>query len=491
MLKDKILDLLNRSEFMTLSTSVAGNASAANVYFANDGLDIYFFTFNPSRKAVQISMNPKVQCVIRPDGEDGIKELQIDAYASKVIDKNEAEKAKKAILKVTDAFSEYMHDEFLITNDVIGYYKIKPTTIKYVDFFAEKQFEWMEISENRMGFFQEVKTNIVNTVKYWVTVVRAPFLTATIAPIMLGSAIAYKQFGVFDWSTFWVVMLGAVCAQIGTNNINDYFDHKSRNDEMNKLASPFNGGSRAIQSGLITPTNMLLSSIYFFTATILIGLYLNNQFFDGQIDSTLMYLGYLGVFLGIMYTGFFKLAYNGLGDLAVFIGFGPLMVYGAALMQNLSIAPTQTIDPIVTLLYSAPVGIFIALVLFINCFQDYNADKAANKNSWVVKLAGPSDKANYRRPFSVWRNLMFLSFLLIIGASVYAGNYFTLIALIPMLIFNFASKKGTEWLTEWEKQDANLQQLPYELLIVNVSTIGIHFLTGVLLTVGVLLSVWI
>ena len=86
---------------------------------------------------------------------------------------------------------------------------------------------------------------------------------------------------------------------------------------------------------------------------------------------------------------------------------------------------------------------------------------------------------------------MFLSFLLIIGASVYASNYFTLIALIPMLIFNFASKKGTEWLTEWEKQDANLQQLPYELLIVNVSTIGIHFLTGVLLTIGVLLSVWI
>jgi len=97
MLKDKILDLLNRSDFMTLSTSVAGNSSAANVYFANDGLDIYFFTFNPSRKAVQISMNPKVQCVIRPDGEDGIKELQIDAYASKVTDKDEVERAIKKV----------------------------------------------------------------------------------------------------------------------------------------------------------------------------------------------------------------------------------------------------------------------------------------------------------------------------------------------------------------------------------------------------------
>ena len=491
MLSEKIQDFLDRANFMTLSTSVAGNASAANVYYANDGTDIYFFTFNPSRKAVQISVNPKVQCVIRPDGEDGIKELQIDGYAHKITDKDEANKAREAILNVTEAFSDFMHDEFLIQNDVVGYYKIKPTVIKYVDFFAEEKFEWMELPENRPSFISEVKSNITNTLKYWAAVVRAPFLTATIAPILLGSAIAYKQFGSFDWGVFWLVMFGGIFAQIGTNNINDYFDHRSRNDEMNKLASPFNGGSRSIQSGLITPTNMLLLSIGFFSATFFIGLEMNNQFFNGDWNSPLMYLGYLGLFLGIMYTGFLKLAYNGLGDLAVFIGFGPLMVYGAAFMQNQAVAPTQTIDPVATLLYSVPVGIFIALVLFINCFQDYNADKAANKNSWVVKLAGPSDKANYRKPFAVWRNLMIISFLLICAASFYAGNYFTLIALLPLAIFNFANKKGMSWLTEWEKEDANLQQLPYELLIVNVSTIGIHFLTGILLTIGVLLSIWI
>ena len=491
MLSEKIQDFLDRANFMTLSTSVAGNASAANVYYANDGTDIYFFTFNPSRKAVQISVNPKVQCVIRPDGEDGIKELQIDGYAHKITDKDEANKAREAILNVTEAFSDFMHDEFLIQNDVVGYYKIKPTVIKYVDFFAEEKFEWMELPENRPSFLSEVKSNITNTLKYWAAVVRAPFLTATIAPILLGSAIAYKQFGSFDWGIFWLVMFGGIFAQIGTNNINDYFDHRSRNDEMNKLASPFNGGSRSIQSGLITPTNMLLLSIGFFSATFFIGLEMNNQFFNGDWNSPLMYLGYLGLFLGIMYTGFLKLAYNGLGDLAVFIGFGPLMVYGAAFMQNQAVAPTQTIDPVATLLYSVPVGIFIALVLFINCFQDYNADKAANKNSWVVKLAGPSDKANYRKPFAVWRNLMIISFLLICAASFYAGNYFTLLALLPLAIFNFANKKGMSWLTEWEKEDANLQQLPYELLIVNVSTIGIHFLTGILLTIGVLLSIWI
>jgi len=149
MLKNRILDLLNRSNFLTLSTSVAGNPSAANVYFANDGFDIYFFTFNPSRKAVQIAFNPKVQCVIRPDGEDGIKELQIDGFANKITDQSEKDKAKELILKVTEAFSEYMHDDFLIANDVVGYYKIKPTTIKYVDFYADTQFEWMELPENK------------------------------------------------------------------------------------------------------------------------------------------------------------------------------------------------------------------------------------------------------------------------------------------------------------------------------------------------------
>ena len=167
------------------------------------------------------------------------------------------------------------------------------------------------------------------------------------------------------------------------------------------------------------------------------------------------------------------------------LGFGPLMVYGAAYMQN------QTVDPITTLLFSLPVGILIALVLFINCFQDYNADKAANKNSWVVRLAGPGEKANYRIPFNIWKNSMLLSFAIILGASLYTNNLLALIALFPVFIFNFAQKKGFDWLDQWEKEDANLQQLPYELLIVNVSPIGIHFLTGILLTLGFLISTWI
>ena len=484
-LKEKCFDLLQRTDFLTLATSVSENPSVANVYFANDGFDIYFFTFNPTRKAVQINFNSQIQCVIRPENEEGIKELQIDGYATKISDNNEKAKAKQAILNVTKAFEVYMNDDFLIANDVVGYYKIQPTTIKYVDFFAETKFEWIEFPENKPGFIKQFASGILNKLKYFMTIVRAPFLTATIAPILLGSSIAYWEFSQFNWNIFWLTLFGGILAHCGTNMINDYFDHTSRNDEANKLFSPFNGGSRVIQSGLMAPMNVLIGSLVCFLFTIIIGLELNSQV-NGSFFATspLLYVGIIGIFLAIMYTGFLRLAYNGLGDLAVFLGFGPVMVYGSAYIQN------QAVDFLTTMLVSIPVGIFIALVLFINCFQDYKADKSTNKNSWVVKLAGPDDKANYRKPFNVWQFFMIVAFLFIALNAMFI-NALTGIALLPMALFYFGLKKGRAWLIEWEKEDANVDYLPYELLIVNVSTIGTHFLTGVLLTMGFLLSAWL
>ena len=41
-LDEKIMNMLDDAEFMTIGTSVGGNSSASNVYFANDGFDIYF-----------------------------------------------------------------------------------------------------------------------------------------------------------------------------------------------------------------------------------------------------------------------------------------------------------------------------------------------------------------------------------------------------------------------------------------------------------------
>ena len=61
---------------------------------------------------------------------------------------DEKEKAYNLVLETTDAFKEFMEDDFLIKNDVVGYYRVKPPTIKYVNFFQEEKFEWKTIPSN-------------------------------------------------------------------------------------------------------------------------------------------------------------------------------------------------------------------------------------------------------------------------------------------------------------------------------------------------------
>ena len=238
---------------------------------------MYFFTFNPTRKAEQIRVNPKIQCVVRPDGTEGIKELQIEGRASKITDPDEQEKAYRMVLEVTEAFKTYMEDDFLKKNNVVGYYKIKPTVIKYVDFFADTRFEWREFPENQESLFSSLIKGSLRTIGLYLRAVRAPFFTATIAPVALGGAVAYFNIGSFDWRMFWLTLLGAILAHAGTNVANDYSDHVTRNDEANKLFSPFNGGSRMIQAGLMSPAKVFILSLILFAGAVYTGLYLNTQ----------------------------------------------------------------------------------------------------------------------------------------------------------------------------------------------------------------------
>jgi 1,4-dihydroxy-2-naphthoate octaprenyltransferase len=68
--------------------------------------------------------------------------------------------------------------------------------------------------------------------------VRAPFLTASVVPILLGTALAWHD-GSFDGLLFLLALLGGVAAQAGSNVINDYSDHVYGNDEANEAPTPF------------------------------------------------------------------------------------------------------------------------------------------------------------------------------------------------------------------------------------------------------------
>lgn len=491
-LDEKILGMLENANFLTIGTSVAGNSSASNVFFANDGFDMYFFTFNPTRKAEQIRVNPKIQCVVRPDGTEGIKELQIEGRASKITDPDEQEKAYRMVLEVTEAFKTYMEDDFLKKNNVVGYYKIKPTVIKYVDFFADTRFEWREFPENQESLFSSLIKGSLRTIGLYLRAVRAPFFTATIAPVALGGAVAYFNIGSFDWRMFWLTLLGAILAHAGTNVANDYSDHVTRNDEANKLFSPFNGGSRMIQAGLMSPAKVFILSLILFAGAVYTGLYLNTQLHGAPFElSPLLWLGVAGVALGIFYSGGpLRLSYRGFGDLCVMLGFGPVMALGAHYVQTQALTPTTDWNYLTVLVASVPVAILVGLILFVNGFQDYKADREVGKRTWIVRTAEGNDIAEYSRPFAIYRAFLYFTFVYIVALGV-AGAVivdfstpWVVIALIPFLLARKAISMGEEWLNKWAESDADRQQLPYELLPVNVFTIGTHFSVGLLLTLG-------
>jgi 1,4-dihydroxy-2-naphthoate octaprenyltransferase len=67
------------------------------------------------------------------------------------------------------------------------------------------------------------------------------------------------------------------------------------------------------------------------------------------------------------------------------------------------------------------------------------------------------------------------------------GTIYAFIALLPLALVWKAFKMADEWMIKWNNPDADRQKVPYELLLVNVSTIGIHFLTGILLAVAYLI----
>ncbi len=85
---------------------------------------------------------------------------------------------------------------------------------------------------------------------------RAPYLTAILVPVLLGAAVAFHDGSVNILLTL-LTLVAVALFHLGSNVINDYFDHLSGADEANQNPGPFFGGSRVIQRGLLAPRQVL------------------------------------------------------------------------------------------------------------------------------------------------------------------------------------------------------------------------------------------
>tara|TARA_Y100000310_G_scaffold345384_1_gene464347 strand:+ start:1546 stop:2460 length:915 start_codon:yes stop_codon:yes gene_type:complete len=293
--------------------------------------------------------------------------------------------------------------------------------------------------------------------KVWLKALRVPFITATIVPVLLGSVVAWHLIDSFNWLYFFLVLIGVSFLHFGTNLANDYYDHKSNNDEANETPTQFSGGSRVIQDGLLAPKKILYVALAFFTLGAAIGLYLSWALQSVEI----LLLGVVGIFFGYFYTaGPFKFGYRGFGEFIVGLCFGPLVVLGSYYVQTGFFSSTA-------LLASIPVGILITLVLYINEFPDYNADKSVGKKTLVVAF-------NKQKAMHLYHFFLLLVYLSIL--SFILIGFFPVWTLITFITLPLAVKVYLV-----SKKHFNEIQ---ELLPANAMTIALHLSIGLLLSVG-------
>ncbi|MHA1637164.1 MAG: 1,4-dihydroxy-2-naphthoate octaprenyltransferase, partial [Candidatus Thorarchaeota archaeon] len=216
-------------------------------------------------------------------------------------------------------------------------------------------------------------------IRAWLMEMRLPFLTASLTPVFVGTAIAWATTGIFLLDVFLLTLIAGACLHIAANMSNDYFDHtagQTGSDDINEeFIQPFSGGSRTIQLGYLSPREVLTGAMVFFVIGGLIGVYLAFT-----IDLLILAIGVIGVGSGFFYTAPpFRFVKRGIGEIFIGLNFGILMVFGSYFVQTLTI----TLEPI---LASIPIALLISAVLYINGFPDFVADRDSGKRTIVVRL---------------------------------------------------------------------------------------------------------
>ena len=279
----------------------------------------------------------------------------------------------------------------------------------------------------------------------WVIASRPKTMTAAIAPVLLGSALAYYE-GAFDIITFFVILIAACLIQIGTNLTNDLFDYIKGADNNDRL-----GPKRAMQAGLILEPEMKRAIFIVFSLSICFGFYL--ALLGGWI---IVGIGLLSILFAILYTGGpYPLAYNGLGDIFVFIFFGLIAVSGTYYLYT-------DYFSINSFILGSSAGCLATAILVVNNLRDVDNDKEYGKNTLAVYFGKKFTQFEYLL-------LMIIAYIIPIYISIELGNkasiyivYFTLPISIRLMIDVFYKKNSM--LNETLEATAKLLLL-YSLLL--------------------------
>lgn len=203
----------------------------------------------------------------------------------------------------------------------------------------------------------------------WVTAARPKTLWAAVAPVLVGTAMAFEA-GVLHAPSALCALLGAMLIQVGTNYSNDYVDFLKGADTAERK-----GPLRVTQAGLVSPEAMRRATILVFALAFVSGLYL-----VWRGGWPILAVGVLSILFGVLYTaGRYSLAYLGIADIFVLVFFGPVAVGGTYYVQALALPPE-------VLVAGLGPGLLAVAILLANNIRDIDEDRVAGKKTLVARL---------------------------------------------------------------------------------------------------------
>ena len=290
---------------------------------------------------------------------------------------------------------------------------------------------------------------------------RPKFLTASVLPVLVGTAWGAVVSGQLDLLAAVIALLATALVHGASNVINDVGDELTGTDRDNvDRIYPYTGGSRFIQNRILTVTEMNRLGWGLIGVACVLGAVL--ALLKGP---WVIALGIAGIFIAWAYSApSLQLSGKGVGEFFLMIAFGLLPAGGAAWLQS-------GVFDLATVLLSVPLGIWVMLILWINEVPDRKADAANGKRTLVVRLGLDGARLGYR--------LLHVAAYAAIVALVLLGSmpWWVAVAALLVLAGGFKAAAGIA------------EAAPRAMLTKSIEmTIGLQAVGSILLFVGALFA---
>ncbi len=218
--------------------------------------------------------------------------------------------------------------------------------------------------------------------------------TMSLISVSVGTLLAAEE-GNVSWLWFLVTAIGITLFHAAANLINDYFDTLYDIDQQDSPTAKYR--PQPIISGMLTPRETLIEASLCLVLTVVIGMT------AAAVRSWhILWIGLIGLFTSIYYTaGPVKFKYRALGEFAVFMMWGPLMIEGAYAVQRQALSMKA-------LYISVPFGVLVALVLFANNMRDIAYDSRHNVKTVSIMLGS-------RNSYILFAGLIALAYAYVLG----------------------------------------------------------------------------